>query len=254
MKIIKVPSINALGKTGPEDAPNLIIKELKKKYSGFEKLNIENVCVDNGDIEEAEKKIYKKAVESIFNGKVVFVGGDHSISYPILKAFSGVYKNNFLIVFDAHADCMKPMKEPTHEEWLRGIVESGWNPKNIVLIGVRKIEDAEEKFLEEKGVKVFLSECNLEEIANYVIKNASGKNVYVSVDVDVLDFEFAPGVNYPEGFGLSEKNFFYLLKKFFFIDGVRGMDIVEVVPKKDKKLKTIKIAGKIIKSFLDINK
>jgi len=89
-----------------------------------------------------------------------FLGGDHSISYSTTRAFfdycddSG--KKPCLIVFDAHADCMVPMKEPTHEEWLRKLIEDGFPTKNILLVAVRNYWKDEMEFLKEKNIRVIL--------------------------------------------------------------------------------------------------
>ena len=150
MQIVKVPGINGLGKTkGCEGAGNAIIAELKNIYSneiGKEinvgKLNLEEIHLDNSNLEITNKLIYKNALE-VFeeNSKVVFLGGDHSISYGLSRGFFDFCKNSnkepCLIVFDAHPDLMPPMQNPTHEEWLRGLIEDGFPAENILLVGVR---------------------------------------------------------------------------------------------------------------------
>jgi len=243
MRIIKVPRVNALGKEGSEKAPDLILKEAGLKG--------EEVEIDNFDLEKSDKEIYEKAKEVFGEGGGVFVGGDHSISFPILRGFKEVYENCFLIVFDAHADCDFANKEPTHEEWLRAIVEAGWKPENIVLIGVRKMWDVEKKFLKEKGIKYFSANIDIEGVADYVTENAQGKDVYVSVDVDVFEPCVAPGVHYPESEGLSSKEFFYLWRRILHLPGLRGMDVVEVVPSLDEKYdyRTVKLGGKVLGGF-----
>ena len=83
MKIIKVPRINALGLKGPEKAPDVIVEGLKDKD-----LDIGEIEVDNSNIEVSHNQIYE-SVRKIFDEenekkeKVVFIGGDHSISAPI---------------------------------------------------------------------------------------------------------------------------------------------------------------------------
>ncbi len=246
MKIVSVPRINALGKTGVEKMGEKVLAEIG--------VDFETIEVDNSNIESSEKEIYSRAKE-IFMGedKVVFVGGDHSITYPIFKAFGEVNKNAFLIVFDAHADCDYANREPTHEEWLRAVIEKGFvKPENVILIGVRKMWDIERKFLEEKKIKVFEEIENVEAIADYVTEKANGKEVYVSVDIDVLDPAFAPAVSYPEPNGLSSRELFYLLKRIFCIKSLKVLDIVEVVPEKDEKYdyRTVKVVAKIVEAFL----
>ena len=92
-------------------------------------------------VREPQKLIYKNAKEIFLEqDKALFLGGDHSISYSLVKAFKDVNGiDSFLVVFDAHADCMdsRGMKEPTHEEWLRALIEQGFSVENIILISTR---------------------------------------------------------------------------------------------------------------------
>ena len=251
MKIVSVPRINALGLKGPEDMSKMVLDELRKNVP---ELDIDDIDVDNSNVEESEEIIYLRS-KNIFKKyeKSVFIGGDHSITYPIFKAFSNINKNSFLVIFDAHADCMLPMKEPTHEEFLRAIIEEELVPfENIILVGVRKFEEIERKFLINRGIKVFEEIFDLELVADYITEKANGKDVYVSIDIDVLDPAFASAVNYPEPNGLSSKELFYLLKRIFCIKSLKALDIVEVVPGKDKKYdyRTVKIASKIAEEFV----
>ena len=147
MFIVKVPGINGLGKTkGCEKVPDAILDSLKDIHSNEQGIpvdvnlfDLEEIHLDNSNLESSNEALYKNSFE-IFKTrpKTVFLGGDHSVSYPIVRAFldnvqsSG--KEPCLIVFDAHPDCMKPMKEPTHEEWLRALVEEGFPSENILLV------------------------------------------------------------------------------------------------------------------------
>ena len=240
-----MPRINALGKTGSEKMGERVLAELG--------VDAEKIDVDNSNVESSERLIYSRAME-IFreDEKAVFIGGDHSITYPIFKAFRENYKDAFLIMFDAHADCMSPMKEPTHEEFLRAIIEDGFNPENVILVGARKIEPEEERFLKEKNIKVFTEINDMEAAADYITEKANGRDIYVSVDIDVLDPAFAPAVSYPEVGGMTSKELLYLLKRIFRIKSLKAMDIVEAIPSKDEKydMRTIKICAKIISEFI----
>ena len=141
MQIIRVRLINSMGKTnGCELAPVEVIKSLRKigsnekgKEIDVDKINLEEIHVDLNNLEEANYLIFKNAREAFErNKKVFFIGGDHSISYSIGRAFEKIEENPLLIVFDAHADCIEPGKEPTHEEWLRGLVEKGFPGDKII--------------------------------------------------------------------------------------------------------------------------
>jgi agmatinase len=246
MKIYSTNRINAMGHKGPEELPQAI-KE-------FVKTPIENILVDNDNIQESEYILYNKAKE-IFskNEKQIFIGGDHSITYPIFKAFQEKNENSFLIVFDAHADCMTPLQEPTHEEYLRAIIESGFPSENIILIGARQIEPKEMKFLIENKIKIFTGTFNIEAATDYITERANGKNLYISIDIDALDPAFAPAVNCPEPAGLTSKEFFYIFKRLLRIKSLKTIDIVEAVPRKDNPQKlTLRTIAKIIEDTLNI--
>lgn len=260
MKIISVPGINGLGKTiGCEEAFDFIFDELTNIHSNeegkpFDKnlLDIQKVPIDYDDIEKSNKIIYEKAFES-FNERVLFVGGDHSISYSLTRAFFDKCQNSgrepCLIVFDAHPDCMEPMTEPTHEEWLRKLVEDGFPPQNILLVGVRNIWKDELDFLKEKGIRAInLNRLvgNMENVCDSIMEFANGKELYVSIDIDVIDPAFAPGTGYKEIGGLTSRQFIYLIQRIKKMKNLRAVDLVEINPEKDVEDLTIKLGAKII--------
>ena len=156
MKIIKVPGLNNFGKNdGCRNAGNAILEELKKSFD-TNVLDIEEIKLDNFNLDEQEKLIYKNAKQGFSEqDKVIFLGGDHSISYSIGKAFLDAFgkDKSYLVVFDAHADTMPVMKNPSHEEWLRALVEKGFDAKKIILIGLRRIELEERQFLDLQGIQ-----------------------------------------------------------------------------------------------------
>ena len=102
-------------------------------------------------------------------------------------------------------------------------------------------------------MKVFGEIYDLEAVGDYITERANGKAVYVSVDVDVLDPAFAPGVNCAEPNGLSSRELFYLLRRLFRVKGLKALDVVEVVPAKDEKYdyRTVKVAAGIVDLFVE---
>ncbi|UZE93754.1 MAG: arginase family protein [Candidatus Pacearchaeota archaeon] len=246
MLVVKIPAINGLGKTGGcEKAPNLLCKELN--------ISCDEIEVNNDDIEENIKIISEKATDFLNKDFVVFLGGDHSISFPLVRAFSSLNKNVGIIIFDAHADCMKPMKEPTHEEWLRALVEQGFDPKNITLIGLRKVEQEEMDFLKEKGIKCFFMKelfSDFKETVDLIIEKAyKFDSLYLSIDIDVIDPTFAPGTGYIEPGGLSSKEFLYMIQRLVLLKNLKAVDLVEINPDKDINNLTIKLGTKIIEEL-----
>ena len=256
MLIVKVPAINGLGKTnGCEKAPDLIVKAIEDIYSSESGkkiiFNIDKIEVDNTNVEEANQIIQDKSKEFFSKDeKIVFVGGDHSISYNLVKVFLDLGSNSGLIVFDAHPDCMPPGKEPNHEEWLRAIVEQGFNPEKIILISTRNSDPEETAFLKEKKINVFSMkelQDNLESACDKIMEYARKfDSLYLSLDIDAIDPAFAPGTGYIEPGGLTSRQFLYLIQRIKRINNLKVMDIVEVNPDKDINEMTIKLAAKVI--------
>lgn len=266
MFIVKVPGINGLGKTeGCEKAGNAILESLKEIHSNeqgipidINLLDLEEIHLDNSNLELSNELIYKNSLE-IFETKpkTIFLGGDHSISYSTTKAFLEYCKKEkkepCLIVFDAHADCMTPMKEPTHEEWLRKLIKDGFPKENILLIGVRNLWKDEITFLKDEKIQQINMNSILEDldnIADTIMEFTQGKEVYVSIDIDIVDPAFAPATGYPEFGGLTSRQFLYLIQRIKKIKTLRAVDIVEINPEKDEKRLTVKLGAKILSELI----
>ena len=263
MQIIRVRLINSMGKTeGCEKAPVEVIKALRKigsnekgKEIDVNILNLEEIHVDLDNVEDANHLIFENSKE-IFekHEKAFFIGGDHSISYSIRKAFGKIQENPLLIVFDAHADCMDAGKEPTHEEWLRGLVESGFPGNKIILISARNFYEGELDFIKEKGITLISMDVlqeDLHGVCDLVMERARDSGgFYVSIDIDSVDPGFAPGVAYGEPGGMSSRDLIYFIKRLVLLDNFRGADIVEINPEKDINEMTVKLGAKLLAEML----
>ncbi len=250
-----------MGKTdGCEKAPVKILEALdeigsneKGKLVNKKLMDLEEIHVNNNNVEEANELIYKNSKKSFeTQDKVLFVGGDHSISYGLVRGFREVYNKGHLIVFDAHADCMKPGKEPTHEEWLRKLVESGFPLQNIVLVGARNIWPEERKFLSENKIQVIEMKQvreDVEGICDIVMEKVRGEGFYISIDIDVVDPAYAPGTGYLEPGGMSGGQLIYFLQRLTLLKNFKGADIVEINPDKDNG-RTIKLGAKILSELI----
>jgi arginase family enzyme len=267
--VVKVPGINGLGKTkGCEGSGNAILKVLKEeiytseegKTIDFNKIDLEEIHLDNSDLVKSGKLIYKNAFETYeTKPKTIFLGGDHSVSYNLTRAFFDYCENlnpvkePCLIVFDAHPDLMKPMKEPTHEEWLRKLIEDGFPPKNILLVGIRNSYPDELKYIKEKGIRIMDMNkimLDIEDACDIIMEFSSGKELYVSLDIDVVDPAAAPATGYRnEAGGLVSRQIIYLMQRINKIKNLRAVDIVEINEKLDNEKfegQTIKLGAKIL--------
>jgi len=268
MFIIKVPGINSENKAkGCEKSGNAILKTLKEeifsneqgKAVEFAKLDLEEIHLDNSNLKFTNKLIYDNSFETFEQKpKIVFLGGDHSVSYSITRAFfdycDSISKKPCLIVFDAHADLMPCLGDfPSNRSWLRKLIEDGFPAENVLLVGVRNSDDKETIFMKEKGIKTIsmnvLNE-NLQEACDTIMEFANSKELYVSLDIDVVDPAFAPAVSYKEPGGLSSRQIIYLMQRINKIKNLRALDIVEINEAKDAAGFTIKLGAKILSEII----
>lgn len=271
MFVVKVPGINSpSGYSGCEKAGNEILRFLKQdnlsneagEQIRTEKLDLEEIHLDNSDLKLTNDLIYKNALE-IFETKPksIFLGGDHSISYSLCKAFFDFSKENnlepCLIVFDAHPDCKIYGKKndifPENRNWLRRLIEQGFPPKNILLIGVRNRDKEENEFLKNNQIKhISINSLleNIEETCEILMEFSDRKELYLSLDIDVVDPVFAPGTENPEPGGLTSREFIYLVQRLNKIKHLRAVDLSEINPLRDKDNLTVKLGAKILSELI----
>jgi len=171
--------------------------------------------------------------------RVIFLGGDHSITlstFPKTKA-------THLVVLDSHFDLFSPPDTPFHGNWLKVLIERNLvDPRNVTILGVRAWEKVEMAYAKEKGLNYTLFDYSPPE-------DLLSKPVYLSIDIDVVDPAFAPGTGYMEPGGWTSRNLLEIVKEFRRTDLV-AMDIVEVDSSKDVNNMTSKLAAKLIEEFL----
>ena len=273
--VVKVPGVNGLGKTkGTRNAGNAVLNELNSiNYNeqgnviNSKLLDIEEIHVDNNNLEEAEGLIYENSLEMFeTKNKIIFLGGDHSISYSTGRAFLYYCNKNRkdakLIVFDAHADVITPKGHeimPSHKEWLRTLIEKGFKPSNILLVGIRNLDSTESIFLKENKIRViqmnqFLND--LEDTCDIIMEFANLNNkeseVYLSLDIDVIDPAFAPSTRYAEPGGLTSREFLYIIQRLNRVRNLKAIDLVEINSEEDKTLNniTLKLGAKILAELI----
>jgi arginase family enzyme len=263
MKIIKIPfSAGGLGKTdGTELAPNKILEELRKisiNQQGTKlNFNVETVNVNNSNISETNENIYNHLMQN--DEMPIILGGDHSITYACFKAFARQFENPGIIVFDAHPDCENNFSPPTHEDYLRVLIEEGHLKKsNVIVVGLRKWDIKEYEYLKRNKIKFF----SMKEIVSEGISEVSEAlmsaalnfgSLYVSLDIDVIDPAFAPGTGYLEPFGMTTQDLMFFLRRLSNLRNLRAFDLVELNPKKDINHITVKTGAMIISELFKAN-
>jgi arginase family enzyme len=256
MKIIKIPfSAGGLGKTyGTELAPDRIVEELRKisvNQQGIKpEFNVESVDVDNSNITKTNENIYNHIIQN--DDMPFIIGGDHSITYTCFKAFAKQFENPGMIIFDAHPDCENNFSPPSHEDYLRVLIEEGRLKKeNIILVGLRVWDKKEYDYLKQNKIKYFsMKEINSEginEVSEALMTAALNfGSLYVSIDIDVLDPAFAPGTGYLEPFGLNTGDLMFFLHRLNKLRNINAFDLVEINPKKDLNHITSKTGAMIV--------
>jgi len=171
--------------------------------------------------------------------RVIFLGGDHSITLSTFPKTNATH----LVVLDSHFDLFSPPDTPFHGNWLKVLIERNLvDPRNVTILGVRAWEKVEMAYAKEKGLNYTLFDYSPPE-------DLLSKPVYLSIDIDVVDPAFAPGTGYMEPGGWTSRNLLEIVKEFRRTDLV-AMDIVEVDSSKDVNNMTSKLAAKLIEEFL----
>ncbi|MHA2362496.1 MAG: agmatinase [Candidatus Hodarchaeales archaeon] len=188
---------------------------------------------------------------------IISIGGDHSITYPMIKSLSLQGKVG-IIWFDAHRDLINNFlgSQYSHgSSLIRAIELENVYPENVLLIGTRYMNTEEQEVIKKYGINE-LSMVELEESNNAkeTFKKSINKiekqvdNIYVSIDIDVLDPAFAPGTGTPVGGGMTTSE---LMNYIWNIPSkVRAFDIVEVSPPLDHAGITIKATLSILTEIL----
>jgi arginase len=223
-----------------------------KCYCGWTELGVnleeDTVMVDLGDVDtsgDPDKSfaLTEKAVARILDkGAVpIILGGDHSITYPVLKAFARFFKPLDVLHFDAHPDLYDDLygDRLSHACPFARILEDGL-AASVVQVGVRAITAAHRA----KALKYGVRMVEMKDIQDPLHLRFANP-VYISFDMDSLDPAFAPGVAHHEPGGLSTRQAVQVIQA---LKGkIVGLDIVELNPARDAAGITAAAGFKIIK-------
>jgi len=236
-KIREISSIRDTYKHGDDVSLGLPLDGITKKV------------YDYGNVERSQ--IGYSIDKIISKSKIpISIGGDHSISTEIIRSVSKKYGPLSLVYFDAHPDFVSSVQGyygSVFQDVLQYI-----DVKTSIMIGVRTPEKEEIDNIKKYDLPVitpFDIIRNGIQKTEETILNRIGKNTYVSLDMDVIDPAFAPGVSVPVPLGLRNTEVVLLLKAIV-KKGIRGMDIMEVCPNYDIKDRTSHLASRIISEVI----
>jgi agmatinase len=229
-----------------------------------------DITVSNADVDKSLRQITSAVLEELTHAAArernpraltAFLGGDHTITLPILRAFSkscGVDPKQLRVVhFDAHCDTWEShFGDPIgHGTWVRNVVDEGViTPENIIQIGIRSPVDPETReWLPSRGGTVISAKqarrMGPDDVVRFIRAVCADAPVYISFDIDCLDPAHAPGTGTPEVGGLASALVLDILDGI--VDrNIIGMDVVEVSPPFDHAGITALAAAQILYSVI----
>ncbi len=179
------------------------------------------------------------------------VGGDHSVTYPILKAL-GRDRPVGLVHIDAHCDTMGAFDGSKFHHggpFRLAVLDAVLDPERTIQIGIRGSANLYWEFSYASGMTVIEIEefttLGVAAVAARAIEVVGDGPVYVSVDVDGFDPAYAPGTGTPEVGGLTPREGLALLRALTGLDIVGG-DVVEVAPQYDPTTNTAQLAAQLL--------
>jgi len=204
-----------------------------------------DIILPFGNVTESLNRIEATAHKLLENGKFpIFLGGEHLISLPVIKAMASRYPDLAVFHFDAHADLRSDYigEKQSHATVMRYVSELLGN-KRVYQFGIRSGTREEFEYAKEH-TNLYVDQI-IEPLAQ-LVANWDSRPVYVSIDIDVVDPAFAPGTGTPEPGGCSSQD---IIKALLMLSRlpIVGIDIVEVLPMIDQSQRTALLAAKLVR-------
>jgi len=203
-------------------------------------------------------------VKSLFDKKKdiipVMVGGDHFCTYPVIRAIGDSFKNPEklgVLILDAHLDLYDKYQERAYSHATVSHLIHNLDfisNKNLLIIGTRDIDIPELKFAKTNDITHFnaymLHDIGVSSFTEKIIQffeKSDIKDLYISIDIDVLDPSIAPGTGYAIPGGLTYREIWKIFREVTKKVNIIGFDVVEVSPSLDLPNNiTLNVAAKII--------
>jgi agmatinase len=196
---------------------------------------------DGAEFEHIESKISNLLADRV---RVISLGGDHSITYPIIRAFSRVYGGLNILQLDAHPDLYDELdgSRYSHACPFARIMEERLASR-LVQVGIRTMTGHQREQADRFGTEII----HMQEIGRATELLFDGP-VYLSLDMDCLDPAFAPGISHHEPGGMSTREVLNIIQglKGYLV----GADIVEYNPERDVQDMTGMVAAKLLKEII----
>ncbi len=223
---------------GQRLAPNKIREIIFNKDTPRFFDDMGNVVPIHGNVQATLKRI-EEVVKEVKHKKIFALGGEHTITYGVIKGILSNHRTLQFIYFDAHYDMkLNPFIEVSHDSFARKLSKN--KQIKIFPIGVRRY-DEEEKEYAMKNIESF--------------NNLKTHPTYISIDMDYFDIPYALGCADKESEGYTPKDFKDTFTDIIYKVGkenIVGIDIVEVNPLIDSSLVTTTLAADLIIWILNV--
>lgn len=249
---------------GNIEVPTLDVEKFNSDQEGLR--NYDEIVTVSENLSKATSEIVEKG------NFPLTLGGDHSIAVGSISGISQHYENLGVIWYDAHGDLNVPEESPSgnvHGMPLRILAGDGPDelvnindftpkvkPENIVLIGMRDLDEGERKYIKDKNIKTFtmadIDRFGIQEVIERSLEYLKSRNIYglhFSLDVDALDPAETPGTGTRVMGGLSYRESHFALELLNESKLVTSMDIVEVNPLIDNSNHTAEQAVALLGTF-----
>jgi agmatinase len=210
---------------------------------------------------EVRAHIQRHAANLMQRHHCVFLGGDHSVTLPLLRAARQLHGQPLALVhFDAHCDTWQDhFGEPSgHGTWTYEALQEGLvSPTHTVQIGIRSsgVQSARE-YVQDQGGQIFtaralrgLDGAGLDPVLQAIRERIGQRPCYLTLDIDCLDPAFAPGTGTPEPGGMTSSQVLTFMEGLADLNWV-GMDCVEVAPAYDHAELTSNAAATFVWTYL----
>ncbi len=250
---------NSSFRRGPARAPAAIRKALASEgVNAYSERGLQvwpgGPVTDHGDLRVPARAGVRAPLDVIERGvsaaiaqtpRLLLLGGDHAITYPVLQAMAKQWGKLSLLHFDAHPDLYPDFEgnRYSHASPMARILEDGLVDR-LVQVGIRTYTPRQAALAREHGVETYAAW----ELAS-MPRLRFARPLYISIDLDGLDPAFAPGVSHPEPGGLSVRQLLDIVAGLQ-APRLAGVDVVELNPRLDPLGLTAMVAAKLVREHL----
>lgn len=289
LRIIGAPSDFGQGRRGVDMGPSAIrYAGLSEKLArlGHDVEDLGNIVVPTPEMHTVKdeklkyfdevkavcENLYREVSRVMEEGAIpIILGGDHSISIGSLAGIAASRRPFGVIWFDAHGDMNTPETTPSgnihgmplavnlglgHPEFIHlGGFAPKVKPENVVLVGIRSIDEDEAKLIRQTGIRAYtmaeIDRMGMAAVMEEAIRIASNQTegIHLSLDLDSLDPTFAPGVGTPVNGGVTYREGHLAMEILADSGKIRSVDVVEVNPILDIHNQTGNMAVELVESL-----